>query len=1008
MGTRGAAWAVSMVALAAALLLRWLLDPVLGESLSLVTLFGAVAAAVWFGGLHTGFATAVLGYAACNYLFIEPRGIVALDRLDDQVGLAAYAFTCALIVGFGEAVRRAAGRSTERGEVLRVTLASIGDAVITTDLAGRVTYLNAVAEELTGWPLADAAGQPLESVFRIIAESDRSPVESPATRALREGVVVGLANHTLLIARDGRERPIDDSAAPIRDEQGRVSGCVLIFRDVSERRSGERQEAGRLSDARVLASIVESSDDAIVSKSLDGTIQSWNAGAQRLFGWTAEQAVGRHISLIIPQDRLAEETEIIAQLAAGRRVEHFETERRRSDGQLIRVSLTISPVHDDHGKVVGASKIARDVTHQRAAEERERRLLTEAADAHAKFHAFFDQSALLAGLVATDGTLLEANRASFEGCGYTREQGVGQPFWAGPWWTGTPASVERVRQACLDAAVGETFRGELAYRLADGSERCADLTIPPIKDDTGRVLFLAPTWADVTERKRAEADRQQFFTLAETSTDFIGMCDLDGTPFYVNAAGLAMVGLANLDEARRVHVSEFFLPEDRARVLEEFFPVVMASGHGELDIRFRNFKSDETRWMAYKVLLLRDDEGRPVAFATVSRDVTERRHLADDLRRLAQDLSEADRRKDEFLATLAHELRNPLAPLSNLLEVLKHTGADGPAFRQALDTMGRQLGQLVRLVDDLLDMNRITHNRLELRRDRVELVGLVEQVVETARPLADSARHALRVHAPREPIHLHADPVRLAQVFGNLLNNSCRYTPSGGTITVRVEREGREAVVSVVDTGSGIPADQLERIFDMFMQVDRSLERAQGGLGIGLTLVKRLVEMHGGSVQARSAGVGRGSEFVVRLPIAPVEGAAAAPSARRADAQAPRVRRILVVDDNQDAAASLALLLEISGHEVHVAHDGAQALEAAAKYRPEVVLLDIGLPVVNGYDVCQKIRHEAWGRPMMIVALTGWGQEEDRDKSHQAGFNDHLVKPVDYDALVALLDALPD
>jgi PAS domain S-box-containing protein len=319
-------YALAFAALAAAVALRYLLDPWMGAALPLVTVFGAVAAGVWLGGYRPALAVAVAGYLACSYLFIEPRGRV--DFADPPVViLLAYLFTCSLIIGFGEAIRLAQTRASERREVLRVTLRSIGDAVITTDVNGRITYMNAVAESLTGWMTADGVGQPLASVFRIVNEETRRPVENPASRALREGIAVGLANHTLLIRKDGSACPIDDSAAPISDERGTVSGCVLIFRDVTAQRRMEGDKAAQLHTARVLASIVESSDDAIISKSLAGTIQSWNAAAERLFGYAADQAVGRHISLVIPAERLAEEDQIIARLKAGERIEHFETER---------------------------------------------------------------------------------------------------------------------------------------------------------------------------------------------------------------------------------------------------------------------------------------------------------------------------------------------------------------------------------------------------------------------------------------------------------------------------------------------------------------------------------------------------------------------------------------------------------------------------------------------------------------------------------------------------------
>jgi PAS domain S-box-containing protein len=508
---------------------------------------------------------------------------------------------------------------------------------------------------------------------------------------------------------------------------------VLIFRDISERRRWERDDASRLLAARQLASIVETSDDAIVRKSLDGIIQSWNAGAERLFGYTAEQAVGRHVSLVIPDDRIAEEDEIIASLKAGRRVDHFETQRRHSSGRLLWVSLTISPIVDDEGRVVGASKIARDVTRQR---------------------------------------------------------------------------------------------------------------------------------------------------------------------------------------------------------------------------------------------------------------------------QLADDLAAADRQKNEFLATLAHELRNPLAPLGNMLEVLKRADGDARTRALAVATMERQLRQMVRLVDDLLDLNRIKHNRLELRKEFTDLGAILEQAVDSVRPMADAAGHILTVVLPPESIQLSADAVRLVQVFGNLLNNACKYSERGGRITIRMERVGDDAVITVADTGEGIPPDRLQAIFDMFMQVDAARERSQGGLGIGLTLVRRLVEMHGGVVEAQSAGPGQGSQFVVRLPIVVEHQPVAAPPVARL---AIPKRRILVVDDNRDAAASLSLLLELDGHAIVTVHDGLAAYAAADAHRPEVALVDLGLPDMDGYEVCRRIREQSWGRAMILVALTGWGQEEDRSRTRAAGFDAHLVKPVDYADLLELL-----
>ena len=1001
-----AIYGLSITGLVAAVLLRYLLDPWMGNTLPLVTLFGAVAAAVWLGGYWPAVAVGILGYVACSYLFIEPRGQLGLDNSATVIGLLAYLFTCALIIWFGEAMRFAQMRAGKQGELLRVTLRSIGDAVITTDVDGRITYMNAVAESLTGWTQPDALGQSLDVVFQIVNEETRQPVENPASKALREGVVVGLANHTLLVKKGGGESPIDDSAAPISDEYGNVSGCVLIFRDVTGERRIEQDKASQLLTARLLASIIESSDDAIVSKSLGGIIQSWNAAAERLFGYTAEQAVGRHISLVIPSERIAEEDHIVASLKAGKRIEHFETERLRSDGSRILVSLTISPIKDDGGNVIGASKIVRDVTRQRQSEQRERQLLEEAAAANAKFHALFEQGALFAAIMDVNGTTVEANRLSWEACGYSREQIIGKPFWQGPWWSPSTSLQEQIEAAAAQAAAGQTFRAEMPYFKADGRECVVAVTIQPIKDERGHVHFLALSGVDITDRVRAEAEREKFVTLIESSTDFIGICDLQGVPSFVNRAGLEMVGLDTIEDARHTPVASFFFPEDQPRVMQEFFPSVLEKGHGEIEVRFRHFKTGEARWMAYKVLTLPDAAGRPVAFATVSQDVTERKRLEENLRKLAADLSEADRRKNEFLAMLAHELRNPLAPISNAVRALRVGGHDEAALRSAPEMLERQVGHMARLVDDLLDMSRITRGRIELRKERVELAPIVDQAVDAVRALYKTMNHQLTVTLPLTPVHLNADPTRLAQVVGNLLNNACKFTDKGGHVWLTVEREGEQVVVRVRDNGIGIAAEHLPSLFEMFAQVDTSLERSRGGLGIGLTLVKTLVEMHGGTVHAHSDGPGRGSEFAVRLPILAATSRSISEPAVSEPSQAAG-RRILVVDDSEDGAETLAMLLQFGGHETHKAHDGAEAIDLAERLRPDAVLLDIGLPGMNGYEVCRRIRKEPWGKEMVLVALTGWGQEEDRLRSKEAGFDAHMVKPVDFRVLLRLLASLP-
>jgi signal transduction histidine kinase len=386
----------------------------------------------------------------------------------------------------------------------------------------------------------------------------------------------------------------------------------------------------------------------------------------------------------------------------------------------------------------------------------------------------------------------------------------------------------------------------------------------------------------------------------------------------------------------------------------------------------------------------------------VERQAEERVALAEERGKRAA-AEEANRRKDEFLAMLAHELRNPLAPIRNAVEIMRQLESVGPEMHWIREMIDRQLRRMTRLVDDLLDVSRITRGKIRLQLGAVDVAAAVTSAVETSRPLVEARKHELTVVLPSKPIQVMADSDRLAQVLSNLLNNAAKYTDEGGRICLTVTRDEHEVVFSVRDTGAGIPAEMLPRIFELFTQVDQSLDRAQGGLGIGLTLVRRLVEMHQGSVQALSAGPGQGSEFVVRLPIlaaapsppSPVNGVNAAPvAAARA--------RVLVVDDNVDAADTLATLVRLSGHEVRTAYDGPAALVAAQEYRPEVVLLDIGLPGLDGYEVARRLRCQTEGEHVLIAAVTGYGQDQDRSRSQQAGFDAHLVKPVELAALHAL------
>jgi len=441
-------------------------------------------------------------------------------------------------------------------------------------------------------------------------------------------------------------------------------------------------------------------------------------------------------------------------------------------------------------------------------------------------------------------------------------------------------------------------------------------------------------------------------------------------------------------------------PDERARV-NEAIRRALDAGSG-YDIEFRNLRPDgSVHTMAAKGKVLRDAEGRPLRMLGTAMDVTERRRLEDELRRHAERLADADRRKDEFLAMLAHELRNPLAPLRTSLELLGAGVAGGERF---LEMAKRQVRHLVRLVDDLLDVARITRGKITLRKEPVLLADVAARALELARPLVDARGHALTVSLPSEPVRLEADAVRLVQVLANLLGNAAKYTPPRGSIWLTAERVGDEVMVRVRDTGVGLPPALLPRIFDLFVQGDASLDRTPGGLGIGLTLVHALVELHGGRVEARSAGLEQGSEFLVWLPVLPsgLPALAAAPEAAPAVAADGRLK-ILLVEDHQDTAESLAAMLEGWGHEVQVAFDGLAALRAVAALAPDVVLSDLGLPSLDGYEFARRLRQQPGFGRVLLVALSGYGREEDKRRSLEAGFDHHLVKPPDMDVLQALL-----
>jgi len=571
--------------------------------------------------------------------------------------------------------------------------------------------------------------------------------------------------------------------------------------------------------------------------------------------------------------------------------------------------------------------------------------------------------------------------------------------------------VRRMQQS-LDPTGEGSFNMEHRVVHPDGSVHWLSIKKQVIFGQIGgnrRPVSSVLAAVDITDRKVGEEQllqSEQFNrSLMDSIADCVKVLDMNGRLVHMNVPGLCAMEIDDFGSVCGQPWETLWPAEARGDIARS---VTRATG-GEV-FSFQAYSptaKGKPKWWEVTVSPARNtDGGQVVRLLAVSRDITERKQVEIQLQQLAADLSEADRRKDEFLATLAHELRNPLAPIRNGLVLMKLASGQPATIEKTRAMMERQLTQMVRLIDDLMDVSRIRLGKLELHKAHLRLPTVLNSAVETSRPLIDQMNHQLTVTLPKEALIVEADMTRLAQVFMNLLNNAAKYSDRGGQIQLHVERQGSDAVVTVRDTGIGIATEQLSRIFEMFTQIDASLEKSQGGLGIGLTLARRLVDLHGGSIHAHSDGLGKGSEFSVRLPLVNEGSAVQAPEVDDAPAAMKALLRILIVDDNRDAADSLSEMLKMMGNDTRTAYDGQQGVDLAGEYQPDVILLDIGMPILNGYEACRLIREQAKGKGVVLIALTAWGQDEDRRRSHEAGFDHHMVKPVDPQALMSMIAVL--
>jgi len=715
-------------------------------------------------------------------------------------------------------------RASDGAGLLAAIVSSSDDAIISKDLNGTVTSWNAGAERLFGYREEEIVGT---SVLRLVPP-ELHEEEARILALVRKGERIEHFG-TVRVRKDGSRVNVSITVSPVLDASGAVVGASKIARDVELAQERERAQA-------VLAAIVESSDDAIISKSLDGTVTSWNRAAERLYGWTAGEIIGRSVLTIVPQELHAEEHRILQRLREGERVEHFRTHRVAKDGHRVDVTLSISPIRDASGRVVGASEIARDVSLMRDA-ERTKAILAAVVQSS-------DDAIVSKDL---NSIVMSWNPAAERMFGWTSEEMIGRSI-----LTIIPPELRHEEDTILaNMRAGRRMEHFETWRVAkDGHRVYVSLTVSPVRDITGRVVGASKIARDVTAQREADRARGMLAAIVESTDDAIVSKSLTGMVTSWNRAAARLFGYTSEEmvgsSILRIVPPE--LHEDEYRILgrirageriEHYDTVRMAKDGRRLDV-------------SLTISPLRDGTGNIVGASKIARDVTAQR--------------EAERRKDEFLAILAHELRNPLAPVRYAIAMLRQPGVGEEQRRRSEAILERQTEHMARLLDDLLDVSRIATGKVDLKKAVVELHPIAESAVEAVRMLMQERQHELRVSLAKEPMWLDADPVRITQILINLLTNAAKYTNPGGRIELAARREGDEAVLCVKDNGIGFAPEVKSRLFTLFTQIEAVMNRSAGGLGIGLALVREFVERHGGHVEARSAGPGQGSEFVVRLP----------------------------------------------------------------------------------------------------------------------------------------------
>jgi len=1014
--------------------------------------FFAVFASAWFGGVGPGLLSIALSAAAIGLFFFAPVGQFSF-RATEVAQISVFALVSSLIIFLAERDRRSERAARHSEAQLATTLRSIGDAVIATDRRGRVRFMNPVAERLTGWPLAEAAERPLAEVFRIVNERTGRPVESPVDKVLEDGTTVGLANHTVLLARDGREIPIEDSGAPVRSPGGAIEGVVLVFHDVTEGRKVEAERA-------LLTAQVESERGRLrdIVGSVPGVV--WEAWGQpderaqrinfvsehveRMLGYTVEEWTATPnfwLQIVHPEDR---------EMAAAHSAEHFarggaDVNRFRwvaKDGRVLHVESHSTVIHDDGGRPLGMRGVTLDVTERKEAEE----LLSE-REGH--YRALADAMPQIVWTARPDGYIDYYNRRWFEytGRGYDETRGWG--------WQQTihPLDADRqVRAWATSVETGRDLSVQARLRRGDGQFRWHLTRAEPMRDERGRVTRWFGTSTDIHDQKQAE---EHLTFLAESSGVLASSLDYEttldrlahltvgtlGDYCLIDVVGadgrIRRVSAAHSDPERAPLVDALRrFPPDPGRA--EGIPRVLRTGEplisNELtDERLRAVAQSDEHAEALRRLGVRSfisvplvargriigaltcgllAEGRTYTPDDVSfaEELAGRAALAIDNARLYGEAQAANRSKDEFLATLSHELRTPLTPIIGWTHMIRGGQLRPDDADKGMRVIEKNAEALSRLINDLLDMSSILSGKMRIERAPVEIAAALREAGETVRPQAEARGVRLELRTgDLGLLNVSGDRTRLVQVFWNLLNNAVKFSPEGGRVSVSLSRLDGSARVEVEDEGQGIPPEFLPHVFERFRQADGSTTRVHGGLGIGLALVKSFVEAHGGTVIASSDGPGRGSRFAVTLPLIPAPSASAGdgrPADGGAEPCAAEVCRVLLVEDAPDTLDMLRVVFEARGYLTTACQDAETALRHAAAGQFDLVVSDIGLPRLDGYELIRQLRAMPHLGDTPAVALTGYAAPKDAEMALAAGFDAHIPKPVDPAALMAEVERL--